>query len=85
MKLISIVLPVYNGEAYLADSIESILRQTYENWELIIVNDCSTDHTLEIAESYQKRDPRIRVFSNERNLKLPHTLNAGYAEARCAS
>ena len=81
MKLISIVLPVYNGEAYLADSIESILRQTYENWELIIVNDCSTDHTLAIAESYQKRDPRIRVFSNERNLKLPLTLNAGFAEA----
>lgn len=81
-KLISIVLPVYNGAAHMAGSVESILNQTYQNWELIIVNDCSTDETLEIARAYQKKDLRIRVLSNERNLKLPSTLNVGFAEAK---
>lgn len=63
----------------MAGSIESVINQTYQNWELIIVNDCSTDDTLEIAQSYQRKDPRIRVFCNEKNLKLPLTLNAGFA------
>lgn len=81
-KLISIVLPVYNGAEHMACSIESVINQTYQNWELIIVNDCSTDNTLDIAESYQRKDPRIRVFSNKKNLKLPLTLNAGFAEAK---
>lgn len=83
-KMISIVLPVYNGATHLAYSIESVINQTYQNWELIIVNDCSTDDTLAIAESYQRKDPRIRVISNEKNLKLPLTLNAGFAQARGA-
>lgn len=81
-KLVSIVLPVYNGADHVASSIDSILNQTYQNWELIIVNDCSTDETLEIATAYQKKDPRIRVLSNERNLKLPHSLNVGFAQAK---
>ena len=45
-SLVSIVLPVYNGEKYLSQSIESIINQTYQNWELIVVNDCSIDNTL---------------------------------------
>lgn len=81
-KLISIILPVYNGAVYMSDSIESVLNQTYQNWELIIVNDCSTDDTLEVAEAYQKKDPRIHVISNEKNLKLPCTLNRGFAKAK---
>ena len=81
-KLISIVLPVYNGAEHMAGSIESVLRQTWKNWELIIVNDCSTDQTLAVAESYQKKDSRIRVLSNSKNLKLPLTLNAGFAQAK---
>lgn len=81
-KLISIVLPVYNGAEHLATSIESVINQTYQNWELIIVNDCSTDDTLKIALNYQKNDARIRVLSNETNLKLPKTLNVGFAEAK---
>jgi glycosyltransferase involved in cell wall biosynthesis len=62
--LVSIVTPVYNGEEFLADCIESILSQTYSNWEHVIVNNCSTDKTLEIAQSYAAKDPRIRVHSN---------------------
>ena len=54
MPEISIVLPTYNGEKYLKQSIESILGQTYTDWELIVVNDCSTDSTQEIIDFYRK-------------------------------
>lgn len=81
-KLISVVLPVYNGAEHLATSIESVINQTYQNWELIIVNDCSTDDSLKIALNYQKKEARIRVLSNETNLKLPRSLNVGFAEAK---
>jgi glycosyltransferase involved in cell wall biosynthesis len=80
--LISIVLPTYNGSKYLATSVQSCLDQTWQNWELIIINDCSTDSTLAIAESFVARDSRIRVISNEKNLKLPMSLNRGFSEAR---
>lgn len=80
-KIISIVLPVYNGAEYLAESIESVIAQTYANWELIIVNDCSTDNSLAIASKYASQDARIKVFSNPQNLKLPKTLNAGFEHA----
>jgi glycosyltransferase involved in cell wall biosynthesis len=62
--LISVVTPVYNGESYLAECIESVLAQTYSNWEYIIVNNCSTDRSLEIALEYAKKDNRIRVHNN---------------------
>ena len=80
-KKVSIVLPVYNGAAYLAESIESVIAQTYANWELIIVNDCSTDDSLAIASKYASQDDRIKVYSNPQNLKLPKTLNAGFEQA----
>lgn len=80
--LISIVLPVYNGEKYLASAIESILAQTYKRWELIIVNDCSTDGSAEIMEAYAAKDERISVIQNQENLKLPKSLNAGFSQAK---
>lgn len=61
--LVSIVTPVYNGAKYLADCIESVLRQSYEQWEYLIVSNRSTDATVEIAERYAARDSRIRVCS----------------------
>jgi glycosyltransferase involved in cell wall biosynthesis len=61
---VSVVTPVYNGEPFLAESIESVLAQDYANWEYIIVNNCSTDRTLEVAMSYARRDARIRVVTN---------------------
>src|SRR5215813_1413007 len=61
---VSIVTPVYNGESFLADCIESVLAQGYSNWEYIIVNNCSTDSTLDIANRYASLDPRVRVLTN---------------------
>ncbi len=80
--MISVILPVFNGEKYLQQSIRSILEQTYENWELIIVNDCSTDNTEEIAQRYAKIDKRIRVINNLENKKLPASLNIGFSNAK---
>jgi glycosyltransferase involved in cell wall biosynthesis len=61
--LVSVVTPVYNGAETIVECIESVLRQTYENWEFAIVDNCSTDGTLEIARSYEARDPRVRVVA----------------------
>lgn len=77
-KKISIVLPCYNGEAYLEQAIKSIIAQTYNNWELIIVNDCSTDSTQDIIDKYVKVDNRIKCVKNKINLKLPGSLNEGF-------
>lgn len=81
MKKISIVLPTYNGEKFIRESIESVINQTYQNWELIIVNDCSTDKTAEIINEYAQKDSRIRVYNNEVNKKLPASLNIGFSQA----
>jgi glycosyltransferase involved in cell wall biosynthesis len=63
--LVSVVTPVYNGEDFLAECIESVLNQTYENFEYVIVNNCSKDRTLEIARDYASKDSRIRVHDNK--------------------
>lgn len=73
--LVSIVTPVYNGEKHLAECIESVLAQTYSNWEYIIVNNCSTDHTLEIAMRYAGVDPRIKIHNNAVFLSIYDNLN----------
>lgn len=80
--LISIILPVFNGEEFLAQSIKSCLAQSYRNIELLIVNDCSTDSSLEIAESFASKDQRLKIISNERNLNLPASLNIGHRFAK---
>ncbi|MCM1466819.1 MAG: glycosyltransferase [Alistipes sp.] len=79
--LISVVLPVYNGEDYVDLSIESVLSQTYDNFEFIIIDDGSTDKTPQILDSYAAKDSRIKVFHQE-NRKLPRTLSRGFREAR---
>lgn len=81
MPKVSIVLPTYNGERFIKESIESVLNQTFEDWELIIVDDCSTDSTLEIVEEYLKKDYRIHLIHNETNKKLPASLNIGFRES----
>ncbi len=82
MPKVSIVLPTYNGEEFLSNSIESVINQTFQDWELIIVNDCSTDNSLSIAEDYVKKDNRIKIINNDENKKLPESLNIGFREAR---
>jgi glycosyltransferase involved in cell wall biosynthesis len=72
---VSIVTPVYNGEKFLADGIESVLGQTYQNWDYTIVNNCSTDRTLEIAKEYAARDSRIRVHDNVEFLPIIQNHN----------
>ena len=65
--LVSVVTPVYQGERYLADGIESVLSQTYEHWEHVIVDNASTDRSFEIAQHYAAKDSRIRAYRNERH------------------
>jgi glycosyltransferase involved in cell wall biosynthesis len=66
--LVSVLMTAYNREKYIADSIESVLASTYINFELIIVDDCSTDNTVAIVKSYEAKDSRVRVYVNEVNL-----------------
>jgi len=73
--LVSVVMPVYNGERFLKEAIESILNQTYKNFEFIIVDDGSTDNSLKIIEEYQKRDKRIKLIKNKKNLGMAKSLN----------
>ncbi|HAS7841575.1 TPA: glycosyltransferase family 2 protein, partial [Vibrio cholerae] len=73
---ISVVMSVYNGEKYLGEAIDSILKQTFSDFEFIIINDGSTDKTLEIIKSYMKKDDRIVLVSRE-NKGLIVSLNEG--------
>src|SRR6266481_4346676 len=68
--LVSVVTPAYNEEEHLAECIESVLAQTYRNWDYTIVNNCSNDKTPEIARRYAAKDPRIRVHDNEKFLAM---------------
>lgn len=78
--LVSVVLPVYNGEKYLSEAIESVIDQSYKKWELIIIDDGSADRSRGIAEAYAAADKRITVFHQE-NQKLPRALNNGFDRA----
>jgi glycosyltransferase involved in cell wall biosynthesis len=73
--LVSVLTPVYNGEKYLVECIESVLAQTYQNWEYIIINNCSTDRSREIACAYAQKDARIRVHDNSEFLGAQHNHN----------
>ena len=72
---VSVLTPVYNGAEHLAECIESVLRQTYANWDYTIVNNCSSDESLAIAEKFAAKDPRIRLISNERFRRIIENHN----------
>lgn len=80
--LVSIVMPSYNSKRFIAESIKSVQSQTYGDWELLVVDDCSKDGTVAIAESIAKDDPRIHVFSNELNSGAACSRNRALREAR---
>lgn len=80
--LVSVIMPLYNAEDYVAEAIESILAQTYKNFELIIIDDGSSDKSPEIAGNYAQKDSRIRFFVNEKNLGVAKTRNRALTEAR---
>ncbi|WP_440956349.1 glycosyltransferase family 2 protein [Methanosarcina sp. Mfa9] len=79
---ISIIMSVYNGENYLDESIQSILTQTFRDFEFIIINDCSTDNSLHIIEEYLEKDDRIFLINNKVNLGLTKSLNLGIKRAK---
>lgn len=68
MPLVSVLMTAYNRQEFICDAIESVLAQTFADWELIIVDDCSHDRTVKIANGYAAHDNRVRVYVNERNL-----------------
>ncbi len=78
----SIVLPTHNGARFLRQTLDSCLAQTFGDWELIVVDDCSADGTPQILADYTRRDRRIRSIRHRENLGLPRSLNAGFDEAR---
>lgn len=80
MGLISIIMPAYNAEKYICQAIESVLAQTYKNWELLIIDDNSTDTTAKIVESYLG-DKRIKFFTNKVNLGPAKARNIGLDNA----
>jgi glycosyltransferase involved in cell wall biosynthesis len=83
--LVSIVTPVYNGAQYLPECIESILAQTYQNWDYTIINNCSTDETMDIARRYAARDSRIRIHENREFLSVIPNHNGALRQISPAS
>ena len=73
MPIISVLMPVYNGERYIKETIDSILNQTFEDFEFIIVNDGSTDNTKNIIESY--KDCRIKLYNLHKNMGVGYASN----------
>lgn len=78
----SIVMPAYQAEKYLGNAVEGILDQSFPDWELLIIEDCSKDRTLEIAEKYQAADKRIKVIHREKNAGVSEARNLGIERAR---
>lgn len=79
--LISIVMPAYNSEKYIAKSIESVFNQTYKNWELIIIDDCSVDSTQTIIEEYSMSNEKVIVITNSENKGVSESRNKGIQRA----
>lgn len=79
-ELVSIIMPSYNTEKYISDSIKSVQAQTYQNWELIIVDDCSTDNSLDVIRAFNEQ--RIRLLQNEKNSGAAISRNYALREAK---
>lgn len=82
LPYVSVGIPFYNAELFLEDAIRSVLAQTYQHWELILINDGSTDGSIDIAKKYMNLDSRIRLLDDGLNKKLPFRLNQIIDEAK---
>ncbi len=82
IPLISIVMPVRNAGSFLIEAVESIRNQTYKNWELITVDDCSSDNSYEILKDFSKKDRRIKLFRNKKCLGVSGTANLALKKAK---
>lgn len=78
---VSIITPVYNSEKFIRDTIISVLNQTYDNWELILVDDCSTDSSAEIIKEYSNSDKRIKYIKLKKNKGVANARNIGISKA----
>ena len=72
---ISVIMSVFNGEKYFSEAIESILNQTFTNFEFLVIDDCSKDDSFNILNTYAEKDSRIRLFRNNKNQGLANSLN----------
>ncbi len=79
---VSVLMPNYNCERYITEAIESILNQSFTDFEFIIIDDASIDRSWQIIQEYTKRDKRIVVMRNEENMKICKTLNKGIEIAK---
>ena len=82
LEQVSIITPSYNSGCFIAETIRSVLAQTYSNWEMIIVDDCSTDNTESIVKAFADTDPRIRYIRNEKNSGAAVSRNLALKEAK---
>ena len=74
---VSVITPMYNCEKFISETIESVLNQTYTNWEMIIIDDCSTDKSKQIVKQYIERDKRIRLIALNENSGAAVARNKG--------
>ena len=81
-SLVSVVVPVYNAGEYIGKCLDSVLAQTYTQLEIVVVNDCTPDHSMKVVAHYAAKDSRIRVLENGQNMGTMKTRERGYREAR---
>ena len=81
-KKVSIIMPAYNAEKYIEEAIYSVLAQTHKEWELIIIDDCSSDNTEQIVLKYVSKDTRIRYLKNPVNLGVSKSRNLGIKKSK---
>lgn len=81
-KQISVIMPLYNAERYLKETLDSVLAQTFHDFELICINDTSTDHTVDILKEYQKKDNRIVILENRERMGAAEARNKGMSSAK---
>lgn len=81
-QLVSIIVPVYNSEKFINDTIQTVKEQTYQNWELLLVNDCSSDNSENIIKKYVKEDNRIKLINLEKNSGAAIARNTGITNAK---